>query len=41
MIDTAFFDRFHHYLPGWEVPKMRPEFLQMSMVLLLILWLNG
>ena len=24
MIDTAFFDRFHHYLPGWEVPKMRP-----------------
>lgn len=26
MIDTAFFDRFHHYLPGWEVPKMRPEF---------------
>jgi ATP-dependent Lon protease len=26
MIDTAFFDRFHNYLPGWEVPKMRPEF---------------
>lgn len=26
MIDTAFFDRFHHYLPGWEVPKMRPEY---------------
>lgn len=26
MIDAAFFDRFHHYLPGWEVPKMRPEF---------------
>lgn len=26
MIDTAFFDRFHTYLPGWEVPKMRPEF---------------
>jgi ATP-dependent Lon protease len=26
MIDTAFFDRFHHYLPGWEIPKMRPEF---------------
>ncbi len=24
--DTAFFDRMHHYLPGWEVPKMRPEF---------------
>jgi ATP-dependent Lon protease len=27
MIDTAFFDRFHLYLPGWEIPKMRPEFL--------------
>lgn len=26
MIDTAFFDRFHLYLPGWEIPKMRPEF---------------
>jgi ATP-dependent Lon protease len=26
MIDTAFFDRFHSYIPGWEVPKMRPEF---------------
>lgn len=26
MIDSAFFDRFHHYLPGWEIPKMRPEF---------------
>ncbi|MGL5693034.1 MAG: BREX system Lon protease-like protein BrxL, partial [Peptostreptococcaceae bacterium] len=22
----AFFDRMHYYLPGWEVPKMRPEF---------------
>ena len=26
MIDPAFFDRFHAYIPGWEVPKMRPEF---------------
>jgi ATP-dependent Lon protease len=26
MIDTAFFDRMHAYVPGWEVPKMRPEF---------------
>ncbi|MBK1631986.1 TIGR02688 family protein [Thiohalocapsa halophila] len=25
MIDSAFFDRFHAYIPGWEVPKMRPE----------------
>lgn len=24
--DSAFFDRIHYYLPGWEVPKMRPEF---------------
>jgi len=23
--DTAFFDRMHYYLPGWEVPKFRPE----------------
>lgn len=27
MIDTAFFDRFHAYIPGWDIPKMRPEFL--------------
>ena len=26
MIDPAFFDRFHAYIPGWEIPKMRPEF---------------
>ncbi len=25
--DSAFFDRMHYYLPGWEIPKMRPEFL--------------
>ena len=24
--DSAFFDRMHFYLPGWEIPKMRPEF---------------
>lgn len=30
MIDTAFFDRFHCYIPGWEVPKMRPEFFTNS-----------
>ncbi|WP_342304945.1 protease Lon-related BREX system protein BrxL [Methanolobus sp. ZRKC5] len=23
--DSAFFDRIHFYLPGWEVPKFRPE----------------
>lgn len=26
MIDSAFFDRFHAYIPGWEIPKMRPEY---------------
>ena len=25
MIDSAFFDRFHAYIPGWEIPKMKPE----------------
>ena len=24
--DTAFFDRMHCYVPGWEIPKYRPEF---------------
>lgn len=24
--DTAFFDRMHYYIPGWEIPKFRPEF---------------
>ena len=24
--DTAFFDRMHFYLPGWEIPKYMPEF---------------
>lgn len=23
--DTAFFDRMHYYLPGWEVPKFAPK----------------
>lgn len=26
MQDLALIDRFHYYLPGWEVPKMRSEF---------------
>lgn len=25
--DSAFFDRIHAYLPGWEVPKMRSDLL--------------
>lgn len=24
-MDTAFLDRVHCYLPGWEIPKFRPE----------------
>ena len=24
--DTAFFDRMHCYIPGWEIPKYRPHF---------------
>ncbi len=24
-VDTAFLDRIHCYLPGWEIPKFRPE----------------
>ncbi len=23
--DTAFLDRMHRYIPGWEIPKFRPE----------------
>ena len=26
MIDPAFLDRLHYYLPGWEVPKMEQRF---------------
>jgi ATP-dependent Lon protease len=26
MIDAAFLDRLHYYLPGWEVPKMEQRF---------------
>lgn len=25
--DSAFFDRIHYYLPGWEIPKMRSNLL--------------
>lgn len=24
--DSAFFDRMHSYIPGWEIPKYRPEY---------------
>jgi hypothetical protein len=23
--DTAFMDRLHAYLPGWDVPKLKPD----------------
>ena len=26
MQDLAFIDRYHFYLPGWEIPKMRSEY---------------
>jgi ATP-dependent Lon protease len=26
MQDLALIDRFHYYLPGWEVPKMHSEY---------------
>lgn len=25
--DSAFFDRIHYYIPGWEVPKIRTNFI--------------
>jgi len=25
MIDCAFIDRYHAYIPGWEIPKFRPK----------------
>ena len=25
--DAAFFDRMHYYLPGWEIPKIKSEYL--------------
>jgi len=24
--DAAFFDRMHYYIPGWEIPKYRPQY---------------
>ncbi len=24
--DSAFFDRMHYYIPGWEIPKYRPQY---------------
>jgi ATP-dependent Lon protease len=27
MQDAAFFDRFHAYIPGWEIPRMRTNIL--------------
>jgi ATP-dependent Lon protease len=30
MQDLAFLDRLHAYVPGWEIPKMKPEFFTTS-----------
>ena len=38
--DTAFLDRMHCYLPGWEIPKFRPNILQTIMVSSAIIWLS-
>ena len=38
--DSAFFDRMHYYLPGWEIPKMRPDYFTIATALLLIILLN-
>lgn len=39
-MDTAFLDRIHCYLPGWEVPKFRPDHFTDDYGLLLIILLN-
>lgn len=28
--DAAFFDRMHYYIPGWEIPKYRPDFFTLE-----------
>lgn len=30
MQDLAFLDRIHAYLPGWDIPKMKPEYFTTS-----------
>ena len=39
--DTAFLDRIHCYIPGWEIPKFRRSILQMIMVSSRIIWLSS
>jgi len=29
--DMAFLDRIHFYIPGWEMPKMKVDFLHQSL----------
>ena len=31
--DSAFFDRMHYYLPGWEIPKCVQNISPMNMAL--------
>lgn len=28
--DTAFLDRMHAYIPGWDIPKYRPDFFTIA-----------
>ena len=36
--DTAFLDRMHCYIPGWEIPKFRPKhFTDVTALLAIIL----
>jgi len=30
--DTAFLDRMHCYIPGWEIPKFRPHHFTNSII---------
>ena len=38
--DTAFLDRMHCYLPGWEIPSSAQGISQMTMGLLPTIWRN-
>ena len=38
--DTAFLDRMHCYVPGWEIPKYRPDISRMNSDLLQTIFLR-
>lgn len=31
--DTAFLDHMHCYIPGWEIPKFRPDYFTNEYIL--------